>query len=439
MNLPCLAALVVLLGQSPSTEDWPQFRGPRGDGTSSASGLPIQWGEERNVVWKTVVPGHGRSSPVILGDRLWLTTAGITAASPEESLVRLSDHPDYRQVVLARRVSLCVVCLDRATGRILYDRGLFAIDQPEPVHRLNSFATPTPVAERATGRVYCDFGTFGTACIEGETGRSVWQTRLAAEHLLGPASSPVLVGDRLIVVRDGCDAQYVAALDKRTGKTLWKTDRPAMETGTRYEKKSFSTPLCFEHGGRTQVLVAGSQWVCCYAPASGEELWRVRHGKGYSLAPRPVFGHGLAFVCTGCTSNELLAIRPDGRGDVSQTHVAWRAKGPIPTMSSPLLVGDELYCVSDNGIVSCFDARSGVLHWRERIGGEQLASPIAAEGRIYCFGWDGKATVLAAGKTFKKLAENALDGPLAATPAAVGRRLYVRTDAALWCLGEAEK
>jgi len=428
---PLLLAAVALPGAAPA-EDWPQFRGPRGDGVSSAAGLPAEWSPTLNVRWKVRTPGRGRSSPVVLGDRIWMTAADETPASPEEVALRLADLPEPGQLYVARRVSLRALCLDRVSGKLLYDVELFGVENPDPIHRLNGYATPTPAVE--PGRVYCDFGTYGTACIDAATGRVVWKTRLPAEHVLGPGSSPVLVKDLLVLVRDGCDAQYVAALDKGTGKVLWRTDRPPMQTETRYEKKAYSTPLVVEAGGRVQIVAPGAQWVCSYDPADGREIWRVRHGRGFSLAPSAVYGHGMVYVATGCNVAELWAIRVDGGGDVTRTHVAWRAKGQIPLMSSPVLAGKELYCVSDDGIVSCFDAAGGKVHWRERIGGNHLASPLYADGKLYFFNWEGRTTVLKPGTEFVRLADNPLEGPLAATPAVAGRAIFLRTDAHLYCV-----
>jgi outer membrane protein assembly factor BamB len=421
---------MVLLGGPSEAEDWPQFRGPRGDGTSRARGLPLTWNQTQHVVWKTLTPGRGHSSPVLCGDRIWLTAADDAPATPEARAARLRNHPDAAQVYLADDVLFRLLCLDRLSGRIIYDVELFHATNPDPVHRLNTFATPTPTVE--DGFVYCDFGTFGTACVVAETGRIVWRAGLPVEHGLGPASSPVLCGKWLLLVRDGADAQYVAALNKQTGELRWKTARPPMEADTPYEKKAYSTPLVVESAGQRQAIVPGAQWVCSYDPETGTELWRIRHGKGFSVAPRPVAGHGMAYISTGCNQAELLALRIDGRGDVTDTHIVWRAKGPVPTMSSPLLVGDEVYCVSDQGIASCWDARRGKLHWRRRIGGTHLASPIHAEGRLYFFSWEGKTTVLRAGREYIPLAENELEGHVAATPAVASGGLVIRTDRFLY-------
>jgi outer membrane protein assembly factor BamB len=423
---------VVLLAPPSGAEDWPQFRGPRGDGTSRAVGLPLTWNRTQPVAWKTFIPGRGHSSPVVCGDRIWLTAADDAPATPETRAARLRNHPDAGPMYVAEDVLFRLLCLDRFSGRIIYDVELFHAVNPDPVHRLNSFATPTPVVEE--GFVYCDFGTFGTACVAAQAGRIVWKAKLPVEHVLGPASSPVLCGRFLLLVRDGADTQYVAALDKQTGRLVWKTSRPPMDADTPFEKKAYSTPLVVESAGQRQAIVPGAQWVCSYDPETGREFWRIRHGKGFSVAPRPVAGHGMVYISTGCNQAELLALRIDGRGDVTDTHIAWRAKEQVPTMSSPLLVGDEVYCVSDRGVVSCWDAHRGTLQWRHRIGGNYLASPIYAEGRLYFFSWEGKTTVLQAGRKYLPLAENELDGNVAATPAVASGSLVIRTDRFLCCV-----
>ncbi len=239
------------------------------------------------------------------------------------------------------------------------------------------------------------------------------------------------------MLRDGADAQYVAALDKRTGKLAWKTSRPPMDADTPYEKKAYSTALVVESAGRRQAMVPGAQWVGSYDPETGIELWRIRHGRGFSVAPCPVGGHGMVYLSTGCNQAELLAVRTDGRGDVTETHLVWWAKEQVATMLSLVLVGDEAYCVSDRGVVSCWDAHRGTLHWRHRIGGTHLASPIYAEGRLYFFGWEGKTTVLRAGREYLLLAENELEGNVAATPAVASGALVIRTDHFLYCVAGA--
>jgi outer membrane protein assembly factor BamB len=401
---------------------WPQFRGPLGNGLATDARPPVEWSETKNVKWKAPVPGRGRSSPVLWGDRIWLTTAR------EQGVRRTRIEGD--DVQLADRVSLGAVCLGRDDGRLLFDQTLFSVEKPGPAHWHNSWATPTPVVE--PGRLYCDFGTYGTACLDSQTGKPLWKTRLAIDHQLGPGSSPVLCGDRLVLVRDGRDAQYVAALDKRTGQTQWKTNRPPIEAKVSNWKKSFSTPLLITVNGRQQLVVPGPQWFVAYDPASGQEVWRVHHGRGFSIAARPVFGHGLVYLCTGAIRPELWAVRVDGHGDVTDTHMAWKTRAGVPTMSSPILVGDLLYLVSDAGIASCFNAKTGESLWRERLPGTYLASPISAADRVYFCNRDGLTSVVKLGREFARLAENRLDGTLVATPALVDRSVFLRTDSHLY-------
>jgi hypothetical protein len=255
------------------------------------------------------------------------------------------------------------------------------------------------------------------------------------DHQVGPGSSPALYRNLLVLVRDGRDAQYVAALEKETGKTVWKTDRPPINVSSPNLKKSFVTPL-FVHGdGRDQLISPGAHWIVSYEPSTGRELWRARHGQGFSIGSCPVFGHGMAFFSTGCMKPQLWAIRVDGDGDVTTTHAAWKTVRQVPVMSSPVLVGAEIYWVSDDGIACCADAPTGEMHWQERLGGAYLASPLYAEGRIYFFNRDGKTTVIKAAKQFEQLGENSLEGPLVATPAIVDRNIFLRADNHLYRIG----
>ncbi len=412
--------------QTQSTDDWPQFRGPQGNGLSLATNVPLTWSPTQNVKWKTSVAGRGRSSPVILGDRIWLTTA-------QESDVRtFAAGPDQMQQ--AERVVTAAVCLERATGKQIYYVELFPVDNPPAVNLLNSYATPTPVVE--SGRVYCDFGTFGTACLDSVSGEVLWKRQLPLDHHQGPGSSPALFRKLLILVRDGRDQQYVTALDKLTGETVWKSDRPPLSTPVREFRKSFSTPLVFEAAGKMQMVVPGAQWFVSYEPETGKEIWRVDNGKGETVAPRPVYGEGLVYVSTGVFRGkaQLWAIRVDGQGDVTQTHVAWKLPNSIGFMASPLLLGRALYLLSDDGFVTCVDALSGEIIGKVRAGSNYAASPVYAQGRIYCFSREGKTVVFRADKELALLAENQLDGPVFASPAFTSSAIYLRTDSHLYCL-----
>lgn len=427
MHRLLLTALVTLcVHGSPAAENaWPQFRGPRGDGISPAQSVPVNWGETNNLAWKASVPGRGRSSPVVIGNRIWLTLA------VERGVVRTRIQSDDMQT--AEHVSLEVVCLDGKDGKIVWRTPLFEVDQPDPVHWFNSWATPTPVVE--TGKLYCDFGTWGTACLNAKNGKLIWKTRLPLDHQVGPGSSPVLHRNLLLLVRDGRDAQYVAALDKKTGKQVWRTERPPIEASSGNLKKSFVTPLLIEAAGHTQLISPGAHWVVSYDPATGKEFWRAKHGKGFSIGSCPVFGDGIAYFSTGCMKPSLWAIRADGAGDVTASHAVWTTLRQVPVMSSPLLQGDTLYWTSDDGMANCSSTKDGEAFWQERLNQQHLASPLLAEGRVYFFGKEGKTTVVKADKKFEKLAENQLDGTIIATPAIVDGAIYYRTDTHLYRIG----
>lgn len=379
-------------------EDWPEFRGPRGDGHSTETRLPVTWSESENIRWKTPLPGRGWSTPVIVGDELWLTTA----TQGDRSLRALS--------------------IDAASGEVRANVEVFRLSNPVSGHSKNSGASPSAIIEGE--RVYVHFGSYGTACLRRD-GRVVWRNQeLKYFQVHGPGGSPVLFEDLLIVNCDGNDTQFVAALDKNTGKLVWRKPRPSA--------MAYSTPLVIRTPGGHQVVSPGAHRAVAYKPATGEELWYVRYGSGFSNVPRPVFGHGLVFLCTGFYSPELLAVRVDGVGDVTGTHIVWKYTRGVPLTPSPVLAGDEIYIVSDNGIATCLDARTGKEHWRQRLGGVFSASPVFAGGRVYFLSEDGVTSVLAPGKEFRQLAANKLNGRFLASMAVSGGALYLRSDTHLY-------
>jgi len=416
-----LAVLVFAQGAA----DWPGFRGPAGDGVAAKdANPPVEWSESKNVLWKTELPARGRSSPVILGDRVFVTGAR------ESGVKRAKIGPDDMQT--AEQIVLTVACLDRASGKVIWNAVLREIDKPDPVHWLNSWATPTPALE--PGRLFCEFGGFGTWCLDPESGKILWEKRIPMDAQVGPASSPVLWRDLLLLVRDGREAQYVAALDKKSGEIVWKTARPPVQVNNANSKKSFSSPLVIEAGGRTQVVAIGPHWLVAYDPATGKELWKLRHGDGYSIGSVPVFGQGTLYVGTGCSRPNLISVKPDGEGDVTSTAINWRVTKGIPMISSPLLGGDDLYWVSDDGVATCAESKTGAVRWQSRLGEGHLASPMYAGGRVYFFGKEGKTTVVKPGAAFERLAENQVEGVVIATPAVAGKSLYLRTDTHLYRL-----
>ena len=385
-------------------EDWPQFRGPDGQGHSTDQGLPLEWSESRNVVWKTPVPGRGWSSPVIAGGRVWLTTAATSNGA-----------------------SLRALAFDVESGREVVNVEVFRIRSAELTNAKNSHASPTPIVDG--DRVYVHFGAFGTAALSSSSGEIVWKTRFPYQSQHGNGGSPMLYGDLLIFSCDGSDDAFVVALDKQTGKVRWKTAR-------RYPfDQAYSTPLAIRVGERDQIVSVGAYRAAAYDPGNGKELWRVGYADGFSNVPRPVYGHGLVYIATGFQQPVLLAVRADGSGDVTKTHVAWSLRRGAPLTPSPLLVGDDLYVVNDGGIAQCLDAKTGESYWIQRLGGEYSASPIYADGRIYFLSETGAATVIAPGRVFRRLATNSLDGETLASMAVAAGSIFIRSDSHLYRIG----
>jgi outer membrane protein assembly factor BamB len=414
-SISTLLILCLVAGQVTATavrgdDDWPAFRGPTGQGLSTATNLPIEWSATRNVAWKRAVPGTGWSSPVVYRGRVYLTSA----VSAEES--ESKDH------------ALVTLCMDAGTGRDVWSKQIFVQDgaSSAPIHEKNSHASPTPLIEGE--RLYVHFGHQGTACLDLK-GKVVWKNRdIRFDPGWGNGGSPIVVDDALIFSCDGRTEQFVIALHKNTGKVLWKTPRPKIKNQLKY---SFCTPLLIEIAGRRQVVFPATDVVISYEPQTGKEIWRVRY-VGDSIVPRPVFGHGLVFVTTRYHSPSLIAIRPDGKGDVTDTHVEWSTRSGVPGTPSLLLVDSELYMMSDNGLASCLDAKTGHVHWQKRIGGNHSASPVYADGRIYVQSEQGNGVVLAAGHVFKLLAENPIGERTMASYAIVKSAIFLRGEKHLY-------
>jgi outer membrane protein assembly factor BamB len=404
--------LLTLLVAGPTVfaaPDWPEFRGPTGQGVSTATQVPTRWSAAENIAWQTKLPGTGWSSPVLADDRVYLTAA--------------VKNPSAKDAV-----TLHALCFDATTGQSLWDVEVFRPDASavRATHSKNSPASSTPLFR--DGKLYVHFGHMGTAALDA-AGKILWkQTDLKYQPLHGNGGSPVLTENALIFNADAADKPFVAALDPSTGKVLWRVPRntPAKN------RFSFSTPLEITVGGQRQVISAGSGMVAAFDPANGQEIWRVTYGQGYSVVPRPVFEHGLIILSSGFDRPTLLAVRVDGaRGDVTSSHVAWRITKNAPLTPSPLVVGDEVYVVSDNGFATCADARTGKVHWSQRLGGNFSASPVAAEGRVYFLDEAGVTTVVRAATKFEQLAQNDLGARTLASPAVAEGALFIRTESAL--------
>jgi outer membrane protein assembly factor BamB len=379
-------------------DDWPQFRGPDGQGHASAKNLPVVWTEHDNVAWKTSIPGLGWSSPVISGDRVWLTTAD-------------NSRPPLR-----------VIGIERATGVIACNLGVLLPEAAIKVHPRNSHATPTPVIDN--DRLYAHFGPYGTACVT-VAGKIVWTAEEDYTTEYGPSSSPIIWRNLLILSCEGSDLQYIVARDKFTGKEVWKQQHPG--------RNSESTPLLVSQPGGGMLICNLAGRLTALDPTTGRERWSLETGIGYAQVARPVFGNGRIFACGGYFDPFVMAVQPSMGS--AKAHELWKTRGAsAPYIVSPLLVGEELYLIGPHGLLSCLNASTGREHYRERLGAEVSASPVFADGRIYVVDEEGTTTVVQPGRVFRKLAVNRLHERVQASPAIAGNEIFLRTDRALYCI-----
>jgi hypothetical protein len=403
-----LAGLTVLA----RAEDWPCWRGPRGDGTSAESGLPTRWGPSENVAWKVPVPGKGHSSPIVVGERVLLTTC------------------------LEKEGKRCLLCLDRRDGRTLWNRTVLTAPL-EGKHRLNSYASSTPASD---GRhVWVTF--YGepdviVACYD-LNGQEIWRKcpgRFRSVH--GFCSSPVLHKDLVII---NCDQDappeeqaYVVGLEKETGRERWRIDRPN-------RTRSYCVPIVVETPGGPQLVLSGSKCVAAYDPDTGRQLWLI-DGPTEQYVASLVYGEGLFFLTCGYPQYHLMGIRPDGRGNITGTEfIAWHEKGSgryIAYVPSPIAQGKWFFVVSDEGYLTCLEARSGKHLWTERLGRRHSASPVAAGGLLYFPDDDGVTYVVRAADRFDLVAKNSVDEECYASPAVSGGQLFLRTVGHVYCIGE---
>ncbi len=401
--------LLSLLSPASIVADWPQFRGPDGQGHSDAKGIPVEWSEEKNVKWKMPVPGQGFSSPVISGGQIWMTSSEMEGKS------------------------LHAICLDLATGNLLHNIEVITTDDAGPRHRLNGYASPTPVLDEKY--VYVHFGPRGTVCLN-RNGKIIWKnTGFKYNVIQGGASSPILHGDLLLLTCDGIDFQFIVALEKETGKVRWKQPRAHLEAAAKKRsiaKMSYSTPLIQSINGKNQLVCSGADHVAAYDLGTGRELWWMPYD-GFSIVGRPSYGNSLFYVVGSIRQDHfcVYAVRP-GDGQLKPDEIVWKYSKSVPHVPSPLLVGREIYFVHDGGVATCLDALTGQPLWQERLGGNHDASPIEIRNRLYFLNREGKATVLTAGRKFDVLATNQLEGTFKASPAVADGALFLRNESHLY-------
>ena len=406
---------------------WPFRGGPTLNGhvaATDAVGLPSEFDEASgtNIKWKVKLEGFGHSTAIIGGGKAWLTSA----------------TEDCKQQF--------IYCLDAESGKVLHHKLLFENAEPEPLNNnINTYASPSCALE--ADAVYVHFGSYGTAKLNPETADVVWERKdIQCRHFRGPGSSPIIFKDLLILTFDGIDAQFVMALDKHSGKTVWRTDRstdygdldedgkPKREGDLR---KAYSTPSLVEVNGRTQVVSVGSRAGFAYDALTGKEIWGIRHDDFNAAAP-PSFYKNFAILNTGSRGANLMAVELNEttKGDVTESHVKWNRDKANSRLAAPLLVENRIYMITDTGVANCVDAETGDEVWKDRVGGTHVASPIFANGLIYFCSEEGDVTVIEAGDEFKVITKNHIADGMRASPSAAHGRLYLRTFGHLYCIGQ---
>lgn len=415
--LICFVAIFASQKTNAQQENWTHFRGTKLNAISESTNSPVNWSETNNIRWKTDLEGKGWSSPVVLGDQIWLTSATLDGKK------------------------MSGICLDFNTGKIVFNIPLFSPDSVQAKHSINTYATPTPCIEK--GFVYLHFGTFGTACVSTTDGKIIWKRiDLNCDHVQGPGSSPILYKNLLILHLEGVDVQYLVALDKVTGKTVWKTERPRniYEPLTPIGKKAYITPLIVNVKGKDLLISNGAAICQAFDPETGKEIWRVIQGTDSTIA-MPIAENGMVYFLPGFINSpegekytELIAVNPDGKGDIAKTNILWRRKAPVLQLLTPLINEGLIYMIDTQNVLSCIDAKSGSAVYSQKMKNKHYSSPVYANGMIYFTSGKGETTIIKAGRKLNIIAENKLPGEVFATPAFLRNQILLRTDKSLYCI-----
>ena len=423
ISLPALAlAISLCLSIQLTAQDWPQFRGQTGDSLSTAK-LPVTW-KEADFKWNTKLPGKGWSSPVYVDGKAWMTTAIVTKATKEQIQKKLDGVKFARVKTADAAVEFRALCVDLESGEVLHNIELGRTDNPQTSNPMNSYASPTPAI--ADGKVVCHFGAYGTWCLDANTGKELWETEYIIQHSVGPGSSPIIADGKVVLVCDGTEQQFVAAVNLSDGKEAWKTARPPIAAKNGEFRKSYCTPIVRDVDGQQQVIVTGADWICGYAVSSGEEIWRLKYGRGYSITGMPALVGDLVVFVTGYDNNEIVAFDPSGSGELDQSAIKWRTRG-APTMAS-IVVGDGLiFSANDRGVLSAIDPADGSTITKVRTIGNCSSSPLLANGNLYLANRDGAMVVVSADKELKQLHEFDFGAGVYACPSPIGNDLLIRT------------
>lgn len=419
-SLPFSLFLIVLIllsyNLTAQDKNWTHFRGSSLNGVSGTKNIPLKW-DESVIKWKTEIHGKGYSSPVIWDDQIWVTTAS-------------EDGKD-----------LFAVCFSYTTGKVIYDIKVFTPATVIGKHSINTYASPTPCIEK--GYVYVNYGSLGTACIRTSDGTVVWKrTDLVCNHVQGPGASPVLYKNLLILHFEGTDVRFITALDKSTGKTVWRSDRPEKpyESLPEIGRKAYITPLIVNIKGRDLLISNGSAVCIAYDPGTGEEIWRVIRG-AESTVPMPFSENGIVYFYTGFMVDdeapnftEILAVDPSGKGDITETNVLWRKRdNQVQTqMLSPVIKDGLIYTVNTKNFLMCIDAVTGSEIWSERQRANFNSSPVFSDGIIWFFSVKGDVVAVKAGRKYEVVSTSIMDSGIWATPAFLRNSVILRTEKYLY-------
>ena len=419
----CFLSVVFLLGSRQAgsqDKNWTHFRGSNLNGIAQNENIPLNWNDS-NIKWKTLIHDNGYSSPVVYNDQIWVTTA----------------KPDGKE--------LYAVCIDFKTGEIIYDIKVFTPDEVERKHSLNTYASPTPCVEN--GFVYVHYGSLGTACINTANGSIVWKrTDFKCKHVQGPASSPIIYKNLLILHFEGVDVRYIIALDKSNGKLIWRSDRPVepYKTMTEIGKKAYITPIIINVKGRDMLISNGSAVCIAYDPNNGKEIWRVVDGAESTIAI-PITENGVVFwyagymvAENGTNYTELLAVNPDGNGDITATNVLWKKRDELSRNQclTPVIKDGLIYTVNTRNILMCIDALTGKVVWSTHVTSNYDASPIYVNGNIWFFSVKGEVLVLKAARKYEVVSQNQTDSGIWATPAILRNSVILRTQKYLYRIAQ---
>ena len=418
----CFISTICLFssGQVSSQEmNWTHFRGSSLNGIALNENIPLKW-DDSGIKWKTKIHDNGYSSPVVYNNQIWVTTA----------------KPYGKE--------LYAVCTDFKTGKIIYDIKVFTPDQVEGKHSLNTYASPTPCIEK--GFVYVHYGSMGTACINTANGSIVWKrSDFKCKHAQGPASSPVIYKNLLILHFEGTDVRYIIALDKSNGKQIWRSDRPAepYEPLTEIGRKAYITPLLINVKGRDMLISNGSAVCIAYDPNNGTEIWRVVNGAESTIA-MPITEKGILYWYAGYMVNsdgfkytELLAVNPEGSGDITRTNILWKKTDELSRNQSltPVIKDGLIYTINTRNILMCIDAATGEEVWSTHVRSNYEASPLYVNGYIWFFSVKGEVLAIKAGRKYEVAAHNQMDSGIWATPAVLRNSVIIRTQEYLYRIG----